>query len=488
MTTDGLRDDDTRSLPRRRVLGLLATGAFGAFGGCGSRSDESPPRSTTTDSAQSTATGTTGDETTDGTADATASRERALTIEAPDAWFQDERVVLRVTGAAPGERVTVEATMVDYVGSEWTSTATFEADDAGVVDLAEQAPVEGTYDRADAMGWLWSMSNPRAGRPFFHNYSVTERTADVVARTNGGATDRSLTLRLADPDVEETEVRTDDLAGVLYEPTGDGPAPGVLALHGSGSILTRRRAKLLAANGYATLALRYFGNPAAVPDRHDSVPLSYFDGAQSWLRERDAVRDASVGVAGVSRGGELALLLGARRDWVGAVVSWVGSGVGWEGGSGNPPNPAWTDDGDPVPALTWAGSVPTNDEGNYRFLDVATRRLDAVSDERLREATFAVEDTDAPLLLLSAGDDLVWPSRRLSELAVERLRTNDVSFDYEHLTYDDAGHFVSVPYTPTTNRTVMDGQVLGGTAAGYATAEAESWPVVLSFLEQGLDP
>ncbi|WP_195892538.1 hypothetical protein [Halopiger goleimassiliensis] len=45
----------------------------------------------------------------------------------------------------------------------------------------------------------------------------------------------------------------------------------------------------------------------------------------------------------------------------------------------------------------------------------------------------------------------------------------------------DAGHFVTPPYLPKNHR------VFGGTAAGMAEADADSWPAALEYLAAGLD-
>lgn len=106
-------------------------------------------------------------------------------------------------------------------------------------------------------------------------------------------------------------IREDGLAGLLHTPAGPGPHPGVLLLGGSeGGVPDNGVAGLLASRGFAKLALAYFGADG-LPGELVRIPLEYFGHAITWLSARPDVADGRVGVIGASRGGELALWLGA---------------------------------------------------------------------------------------------------------------------------------------------------------------------------------
>ena len=51
---------------------------------------------------------------------------------------------------------------------------------------------------------------------------------------------------------------------------------------------------------------------------------------------------------------------------------------------------------------------------------------------------------------------------------------------FDHLTYEDAGHFITPPALPKSHR------MFGGTPAGLARADRDSWPRVLETLAAGL--
>jgi hypothetical protein len=69
---------------------------------------------------------------------------------------------VRLRDLSAGERVVLSAAFDDAVGTEWSSTATFEADGDGRIDISKQAPVEGSYGVKDPMGLVWSALGPGA--------------------------------------------------------------------------------------------------------------------------------------------------------------------------------------------------------------------------------------------------------------------------------------------------------------------------------------
>ena len=110
----------------------------------------------------------------------------------------------------------------------------------------------------------------------------------------------------------------DSLAADVYRPTGDGPFPGVLVVHGGAWMSGTRTqlgtvAKRLAASGYTAVAISYRLAPKHV------FPAQYEDcqSAVRWMRS-DAVRlkidPARIGGFGYSAGGHLVTLLGMTEQ------------------------------------------------------------------------------------------------------------------------------------------------------------------------------
>lgn len=412
------------------------------------------------------------------------------TIQAPERTAVDDRFDLAVTGVGSADRLAVEATTTDATGAEWQSRAVF-AVTGDRIDLRDETPTDGTYESADGTGLCWSMEPVASSRPFYDDDQRSQSLTIRVHRPNAGddsgggsantVAETTVERRLRHPDSTETDV-DDGIVGTLVESPGDGPAPGVLLCHGSAGDRMLGQARTLAAHGFTVLALQYFSpEHDSLPDALVEVPVEYGDRAVEWLADHEATTDAPVRVGGASRGGELALLLATRHE-VGAAVNWVGAGLTFNGfdRSGPVDAAAWSLDGEPLPypSLSELGTGSSLAERYRNWLEDAP-------DETLAEMEIPLSEIDAPTLLLSAGDDGVWPSQFLLDRAESRLDALADPPRYEHHSYADAGHSIGVPYLPTWGNQSFG--PFGGTLAGTAEAESDSWPRVVEYLGAASD-
>ncbi len=405
------------------------------------------------------------------------------------------RIGLR--GFAPGERVALTATLRQNDASTWRSEAVFVADAGGLVDVATAAPLAGTYAGASPMGLVWSMrqtGEPVAqGTPFDQTAVQTVRLAAVA---ESGTAEGSFEQHFVAAGVEVVPVRESGMVATLFAPSGGGSHPLVVMLSGSGGGLMEARAALFAAHGYAALALGYFG-AAGLPPTISETRLEYFESALRWARRTLAPAGGFIAVAGVSRGGELALLLGATMpDEIDAVIAYVPSSVtngvlnaGRPGESRHAPSWSWRGRNLPVlaadnPRADWAlfDDAPAPKRQTPAFL-AALQDAQAVA-----RSSIAVERIKGPVMLISGRDDGLWPSARFAELVEERLAAAKHPYAVAHLCYGDAGHAIGYPHVPTTvlaRAHPVSGVELayGGTAEGNARAGAKSWPAVLEFLD-----
>ncbi|MFN2569833.1 MAG: acyl-CoA thioesterase/bile acid-CoA:amino acid N-acyltransferase family protein [Candidatus Dormibacteria bacterium] len=402
----------------------------------------------------------------------------------------DDPVDSVVEGLPPGRRVTVRAGSTDANGRQFSSWAEYEIGERGVVNLGEQPPVTGSYSGADPFGLWWSMEHAKTDRQFIVGLEPVPTT--LAAEIDGAVVAAvSFERRRLAEGVTVQPLRDRGLEGMLFSPPG-GPAPGVLVLGGSagGFHWSQETAALLASHGFAALALAYFGGPG-LPFSLAHIPVEYFGSALAWLCRHDGVSSAGIGVIGASRGGELALLVGATHPEVNAVVSLSGSGVLWGG--------IRVDRPDPVAAWTWEGSVlPHLDLDRPRLIEAREQSpigltevfLDAMTDSRsLEDATVAVERIRGPVLLISGERDATCPATELSQIALDRLVARGHPFPDQHLRYADAGHLTDPPGLPLDSllqRNPWDRRLyaLGGFSAANAAARADLWPRVLAFLRE----
>ena len=128
------------------------------------------------------------------------------------------------------------------------------------------------------------------------------------------------------------------LPGAFFiAPQTDGPHPAIILLGGSegGDFGARRKAPLFLAQGYAVLGLPYY-SPAYgqepqfpdLPQAFDASPVDSLEVARDWLRKRGDVRPEDIGIYGVSKGAELALLAGSYIDGFAAIAAIVPSEIG----------------------------------------------------------------------------------------------------------------------------------------------------------------
>ena len=419
-----------------------------------------------------------------------------LEIQPTDALI-DAPVSIQLTGLLAEQQVTLRAEMANYLGCTWASQATFVADQHGCVDVADQRPIAGTYKQPDAMGLFWSMTPIRGAEPEgIYPTSIASLHVRFTAEVNGsviasGQVDRWLMA----PNVSRTEVRDEGLVATLFRPRDSGTHPTVIVVGGSGGGLWEAPAALLASHGFVTLAFAYFGIDPLPPGLRE-IPLEYFGKGIRWLQRQEGVQPQPLGVLGQSRGGELALLLGATFPEIGAVVAYVPSGVLWMGiqlgdAARTQAVPAWTFDGRPIPFMR-RGIDAAAVDWTHQPVALSPGYCAALQDSEIVEhATIPVERSRGPILMISGQEDHM-SSPKLAEIAEQRAKHYNFSFDVEHLSYPDAGHLLTLPYLPTTIRQsrhpIRHVDVdFGGTPAGDAFARADSWPKVLKFLQKNLD-
>lgn len=376
----------------------------------------------------------------------------AATFEIPQKPFLiDEVVPIAVSGLPPGRAVTIQLR-----GPDSESSVVYRADAKGIVDVTKSD---------DPMELFWSAHRTS------HRDPEERWDLSVVADGKTVAT-TSIVRRPVAPDVRISPVHERGMVGELYVPPEEGKHAAVIVVTGSGGGMppAAGQAGGLAARGYVVLTLAYF-NVRGLPASLSYIPIEYFATALDWLAAQPAVDPERIGILGISRGAELALLLGSMMPRIHAVVAYMPSSVVISGCCSGRGEPAWTIGGRPV------AYVPPRMQG-----DLAARA----------RAAIRVEKINGGVLLISGTDDEVWPSDRMSDEIMDRLRRSQFAHPFVHLSYEHAGHGIGRPYTSTVDvndvRHPLTGRSmrLGGTPAGTAHARADSWPKVLAFLDASL--
>lgn len=262
----------------------------------------------------------------------------------------------------------------------------------------------------------------------------------------------------------------------LWLPPSKGPHAGVLLVGGSGGGIAWQDywGDILARHGFVALALAYFGMEG-LPKELDEIPLEYFLGAIEYMQRTPAIDRNRIGVVGVSRGGELALLLASHSPAIDAVVAFVPSAVVFQStvstGAGRKPRSSWTFRGRPFPFVA-------REPGDTAEPLVNEFRRALAQRDQVANATIPVERIRGPILLLSGKEDTTWPSSDMSEMVVARLRNRKFRFSYEHIAYDHAGHMIHQIRSDAVKR--------GGTEIDNSVAQQDAQRRTLEFLARTL--
>ena len=274
-------------------------------------------------------------------------------------------------------------------------------------------------------------------------------------------------------------MQSDGVVGVLCRP--DRPVDGgILVLGGSeGGTPTETAEALATDTGRPVLGLSYFGAPG-LPRHLVEIPLESVQRAGRWLIDNAA--GERVGLLGASKGGELALLAAATfPELFSAVVAFVPSSVVFEGIGpfGRCGRSSWTKAGAPLPFVRYRG-LPRFGLRGVRARSMYRDGLKYPD----ANARIAVEEMTCPALLISGGQDQLWPSAEMAAEVAERMRA--AGGLVEHLSYPDAGHSLVLPALDTPRPLLAKLADTGGTPEANRAAADDAWVRAVEFLRSSV--
>jgi dienelactone hydrolase len=415
-------------------------------------------------------------------------------VATPSDALIDERVAITVSGFPAHTQVTLRSYVRTDSVTWYVAQGVYVTDGRGEVRLERDASRAGSYTGIDAMGLFWSgrkagaptepalQSLRRLDPPNSYQVALTVSIGDsTVART-------VVTRRFESPAVRSEEVRAGDVVGRLFLPRNPRRGPAIIVLGGSegGYESSSYQARLLAAHGFIAFAQAYF-RADGLPDELASVPVERVQRGIHWLKARREVGARPIALIAHSRGTELALLSAGRYPEIRAVVVSGTSAVTGAGltRSGEPHREAaWTLAGRALPVM----QVRPSAEALAQFgkPDPVRLRLlfePALSEARsVRDAAIPVTGIRADVLIISGLDDHMGPADVAGDMLLEWLARAGHQGRRTHLKYPEAGHVIGIPYTPTALRLLPWRFSYGGTPAGYARADVDSWAQLLGFL------
>lgn len=393
-----------------------------------------------------------------------------------------------VRGLAPGTKIILRARTRDEAGVDWASWGTFLSDQTGAIDVSKQAPSPGTFAVPDPSALLWSMrpaGDVDRPVPLFEKNTAAPLEIEVSAEADGTTLSRTTIRRifsLPEGRVVREPIDRGGVTGALFLPAGKGPYPAIICLSGSGGGFSEPRAALLAARGYAALALGYF-NAGSLPKELQEIPVEFLERGIGWLEKHPSVDCSRLAVYGFSKGGELALLLGSLYPRIKAVAAVSGSSYVWQGLNFRRPSSSWARGGKEIPFLRMKVPLATM----FKLLRGKTVAFRESYERGLRaaggggEAAIRVEKINGPVFLVAGTDDQVWPASDFADMIAEQLKKQGNRHPVEYLREEGAGHLVGLPYFPAAQ--VCRNLIFTSSAVDKSSlALIKAWDAMIVFL------
>lgn len=405
-----------------------------------------------------------------------------------EARHPGELITIRIAGLKPGGQYQLQAKQ-----GAMSSQIVIRANSQGAFQTDQEAPLSGSYSGVDADGMFWSLTGDMS------KINMDEGTEFILSAKGQTLAQAKLPWSWIKPDIQKINfnVKDDGFAGTLFLPRSLAPKPLVIAWSGSeGGLYTGLVTAAAFANaGYAALGLAYFG-AEGLPSQLAQIPLEYFGKVLERMQKQPGVRGDQIAVTGASRGGELALLVGAMFPQVKAVVAVVPSPYLWAANVDSPvPQSAWTHAGQQFPFIRTVGqfsethmsdgTVALNNRPVFEQSLAAAGPLKAIALTR-------IEAIQGPVLLIGGEDDQVWQSADFARTAHDHLRAAGRKKD-KLLVYPNAGHNILVPALPTTMTYIKHPKMgvtlnLGGQPAATALAQRDSFEKTKEFLASAFGP
>uniref|UniRef100_A0A8C8CBL9 Acyl-coenzyme A thioesterase 4-like n=1 Tax=Oncorhynchus tshawytscha TaxID=74940 RepID=A0A8C8CBL9_ONCTS len=388
----------------------------------------------------------------------------------------DEKIQVVVRNLPPALSVTLHSLHHSEDNDFWEAFGHYTSNDQGMVTVAKDASLGGTYEGAEPMGLLWSMQPVAGSRTGLRLRKMDVLTPMVVHisvysghMTEGFSKQSPLATVVTErwymaPGVCRIDIREHGVRGTLFLPPGPGPFPGY-------------RSCLLASHGFVSMALEYLSHDK---NRTSDIESKTYFERSGIVQEHPLVMKDRVALFGLSLGASVALNLAAYFKDIS-------------------PRCCVCISGSHVHRVNQAFSKVLNKDGYKTRFDEEGRVV--WRDICLPIPTDLGEKVDmgrikCPLMLVVGEDDQNLATVESAKDMTQMMRAAGNEHLLTILQYPDAGHLIEPPYTPhfrasnfiqpQTRQKVM--VLWGGYTKPHADAQEDFWEKSLSFLQQHLYP
>jgi len=410
----------------------------------------------------------------------------------------DEEVKIYISGLPPYEKVKITASMhLPWAEDvKFESQADFKANSKGDLDLSKVKPESGDYNFINSMGLIVSMhtKNKKAINKITKNISIDKNLfIDIKAECKQNEAIVKLERIFKINEVKKLQFSNPFVGELYYSENTDNKI--LILLGGSGSELSINSpiAGVLASHGLDILSLSYFRDKG-LPEQLSEIPLEYFENLFNWLSNNPLTKDKEINLFGISKGGELALLLASRYNHFAKIAAisphaYCFQGIAFKNVS------SWTYKGKSIPFIRlkniWLLTNMINCIiKNKTFGFTHTYKMGIEKANNRNEARIKVENSKAKILLVTTKQNNIWNSYDGCMEIMETLRKNDYKYGYDLVVYENAGEPFYVPFViPLCETTTVKFAPrlrfsTGGTLDGNLLAQSDSWKKVIEFFKR----
>ncbi|MEM7779314.1 MAG: acyl-CoA thioesterase/BAAT N-terminal domain-containing protein [Pseudomonadota bacterium] len=379
-----------------------------------------------------------------------------------------------------------------YPVLRYRSSATFESDDNGRIDLETSPAISGSYEGADALGLFRSM------QPISQEAVEMGDRVSLTALIDGNViASTSFEIRMADPSYRVEEVSS--LPGSYFAPhPGPGEHPVIIVVGGVDTNAQAREQLMpqLVAKGYsvfyfATYEIIFGPGEASVegmPTRYVDIPIDRLQRVRNWLTARNDVDPDRMGLYGYSRNGAYVLLAATRFDWVKAVAGISPSDVVWEGWGDRVPTgttSSYSWNGQPLAYVpyseNWLRETAKFGRGERGRLRTPMDEGRWANPDRVASARIPIEEYPGAVFVAGGELDDLWSAGHMVQNIAERRA--EAGRATSLLVLPEAGHGI---FGTGQDPTLLFDQ--GDRRRIEAHGQAQTWAATLAFFEKALSP
>ncbi|MEG1620341.1 MAG: acyl-CoA thioester hydrolase/BAAT C-terminal domain-containing protein [Oscillospiraceae bacterium] len=252
--------------------------------------------------------------------------------------------------------------------------------------------------------------------------------------------------------MENFTIENDGFFGKSFIPTDNKyPEKAMIAFIGSNGDFANacKLGEYFSNLGLTSIAIAYW-NVESLPKVMTNLPLESVENAAKYLKSKGF---SKIGVCGISKGGELALLSASMFHEINGVIAISPNYAACIGFNGikEVNHSTWTYKGKEIPYTKAHMSLG---RAILKTLSAAEMTTNFIYEDALAkvnpESIIPVENISGAILLVSAEYDSMWPSKHSCEKIMERLNLNNFPYPYKHLNYKYASHMI-LPFASNLN-------------------------------------